>query len=80
MNQPVEPLEVGQLVEAYVEDERSLAAKYDNRSLLDEGGIAELHRLAARIYARGHFDGSCVANDRHNRRRQRELDNAKEKS
>ncbi|NIL77638.1 hypothetical protein [Rhodococcus sp. B10] len=79
MSLPVEPNEVVQLVEEYVDNERRSADKFDNKTALDESGISDLHRLAARIYALGHSDGTCVANERHNRRRSRERKDQEQK-
>lgn len=77
MSLPIEPNEVAALVEEYVDSERRSAAEFDNKAVLDESGISDLHRVAARIYALGHYDGTCVANERHNRRRGREREEAR---
>lgn len=53
----IEPAEVVQLVERYVEHELSDAARFTNSTPLDESGIFGLHRLAAQIYAAGWRDG-----------------------
>lgn len=51
-------------VEIYIEYELSHADKYENRTLLDESGISNLHRLASDIYGLGFRDGEQVAHIR----------------
>lgn len=63
MTLPIEPNEVVHLIEGYVEDERAP---------LDEDAIYRLHAVAAKVYALGFYDGTCVANERNNRRRGRD--------
>lgn len=53
----ISPASVVQAAEDYVESELTDAARYDNRTPLDESGIWSLHRLAAAIYAIGWADG-----------------------
>lgn len=77
MSVPIEPNEVVHLIEEYIDDERRAAEKPETRTPLDEEGIYRLHSVAARVYALGFYDGTCVANERHNRRRQRESEHAR---
>lgn len=76
-SQPPAPVEVTLLVESFVNSEHRDAAKYDNRSLLDQSGVWNLHDLAARIYALGFKDGRTVESVRENGMRQRERDAAR---
>lgn len=71
---PVEPLDVAQSVESYVDGEFRDAAKYSNRELLDESGVYSLHELAARIYQMGFNDGRQVEGWKRNEQRQRVKD------
>lgn len=48
------------VVEQYVDKELADAERYDNRELLDESGIWDLHRIAAAIYSRGWTDGETA--------------------
>ncbi len=66
--------QVAQAVEEYVDSELSDAAKYENRTPLDESGIRSLHRLAARIYQMGYDAGERVESERnrYGARRKRE--------
>lgn len=73
---PVEPQEVAELVERYVETELSNAAKFDNCTPLDESGIYSLHRLGAELYALGHESGERVADARNRGRDNRKRDEA----
>lgn len=58
MSEPfVEPVSVVQIVEHFVDREHDHAAKYENKSPLDESGVYDLHSLAARIYAEGYREG-----------------------
>lgn len=77
MNVPIEPNEVVHLIEEYIDDERRAAEKSETRTPLDEDGIYRLHNVAALVYALGFYDGTCVANERHNRRRGRDHENAR---
>lgn len=47
-------------VDQYIYRELSDSLKYQNRSLLDESGIASLHQLVAKVYAQGFHDGCSV--------------------
>lgn len=51
------PVEISNLVNQYVESELADAAKYSNRSPLDESGVYSLHTLAREIYHEGWKDG-----------------------
>lgn len=73
----IEPPEVIQAVEFYIEQELSDAAKYDNRAPFDESGIWSLHQLARDIYARGVDDGTRQEGERQRRQRCREREEAK---
>jgi len=53
----IETPEVARIVEEFISTEHRDAARYDNRSVLDESGEWDLHRLAARIYELGYKDG-----------------------
>lgn len=72
MSVPIEPNDVVRLIEEYIDDERRAAEKSETRTPLDEEGIYRLHSVAARVYALGFYDGTCAANERHNRRRGRD--------
>ncbi|ORI13454.1 hypothetical protein [Rhodococcus sp. 1168] len=72
MTLPIEPNDVVRLIEEYIEDEHVSAEKWENRTPLDEAGISHLHSVAAEVYALGFHGGTCVANERNNRRRDRE--------
>lgn len=76
-SQPPAPLEVTVLVESFVSSEHHDAAKFDNRSLLDQSGVWNLHDLAARIYALGFKDGRTAESVRESGVRQRERDAAR---
>lgn len=76
MTLPIEPNEVVHLIEEFIDDERRAAEKSEHRTVLDEEGIQRLHSVAAKVYALGFYDGTCVANERHNRRRGRDRENA----
>lgn len=58
------PQNVVQEVEDYIDKELSDRDKYENRTPLDESGIWSLHRLAARIYARGFGEGERIEAER----------------
>lgn len=62
-------------VEQYVTKELSDAAKYDNRTPLDDSGVWSLHQLAAQIYARGWADGEFAEAERGRGERRREREN-----
>lgn len=68
---------VVQQVEEYIYSELSDAAKYENRTPLDESGIWSLHALAARIYQLGFDDGERIESERARAERLRERDRAK---
>jgi hypothetical protein len=78
--EPVEPLEVAERVERYVDRELTDARKYDNRAPLDDSGVWSLHRLAAEIYALGFDAGEMVAGIRHRGERQRAEERSDDKS
>lgn len=82
MSVPIEPNDVVHLIEEYIDDERRAAErraaeKSEIRTPLGEDGIYRLHSVAARVYALGFYDGTCVANERQNRRRGRDHENAR---
>lgn len=79
-DRPVEPLSVAQIVEQYVTDQYSDAAKYSNRKLLDESGVYDLHTLSAKIYALGFNEGRAVEDRRQSEQRFRDRDSGKEKA
>lgn len=58
------PADMVREVESYVTDELAAAEQYDNRNPLDESGVWSLHRMVARVYARGFNDGSIVEAER----------------
>lgn len=60
----IEPAAVITAVEDYVRRELDDAARYDNRTPLDETGIYDLHLLAARVYALGYSDGEVAESGR----------------
>ncbi len=72
-----EPFEVTMLVETFVNDEHRNAQRFDNRTLLDQSGVYDLHTLAAKIYALGFKDGRVAESVRENGVRQRERDAAR---
>ena len=74
---PVEPFAITQLVDMFVDEELRDAAKYSNRSPLDDSGVYALHDLAARIYAIGFNEGCASEGWRQNSRRQRARDAAR---
>lgn len=59
----VVPCGLAELVERYVDKALANAREYENSSPLDESGVFELHRLAAKIYTAG-FGGDIYANER----------------
>lgn len=67
----IEPREVVDQVEAYVDSALDSAKKYTNSQPLDESGIFSLHRLAAQIYALGFRDGELAESLKQNNRRRR---------
>lgn len=77
---PVEPLEIAQEVERYVDSEIRDAKKYSNRELFDESGVYSLHELAARIYQSGFNDGRAVEGWKRNEQRQRTKDIERERA
>lgn len=58
--QRVEPAEVIDLVEDYVRRALNSAEQYSNSQPLDESGVYDLHRLAARVYAMGWAAGETA--------------------
>ena len=70
-DRPVEPIDVAQAVERYVDAEHADALKYSNREVLDESGVYDLHSLAARIYQIGFNDGRAVEGTKRNGARTR---------
>jgi hypothetical protein len=71
---PVEPFAIARLVESYVDDETRSAAKYTNRSPLDDSGVYSLHVIAARIFALGFHEGVQAEGWRQQSMRSRERD------
>lgn len=53
----IEPREVVELVDSYVDSALNANAKFTNSQPLDESGVYDLHRLAAHIYALGYSAG-----------------------
>lgn len=53
----IEPREVVELVDSYVDKALRDCEKYTNSEPLDESGVYDLHRLAASIYALGYSAG-----------------------
>lgn len=72
----VVPREVVEAVEWYVGKALASAREYENSSPLDESGVWDLHRLAAKIYAAGFDDGDRVAEVRARGREAREASRA----
>src|SRR5450631_2553861 len=70
----VEPKEIVDLVERFVNDEHDDDRKYTNRTPLDESGVWTLHQLAAEIYALGFDDCSRTEEARQRGRRGRKTD------
>lgn len=73
----IEPTEVIQLVEHYVDRELRDAEQYTNRTPLDESGVWSLHQLARDVYARGVQDGVRQEGERARRDRVRETEKRK---
>ena len=69
----VEPKEIADLVEFFINDEHGNAAKYTNRTPLDESGAWSLHQLAGKIYAAGFEEGERAEGARWQGSRQRRL-------
>lgn len=67
----IEPREVAEAVERYVERELADARKYDNRTPLDDEGVWSLHQLAAKVFALGFEAGEQVGEIRARGQRQR---------
>lgn len=61
MAYPIEPADVVQRVDRFVDKAHADAAKYDNVELLDEGQAFSLHLLAAEIYALAWNDATHAA-------------------
>ena len=76
-NYPIEPAEIVQLVEDFVEREHHDNTKYDNRTPLDDSGVFSLHRLAAEVYAAGYHDGEQAERARRHGERRREREQAR---
>jgi hypothetical protein len=70
----VEPREVAEAVERYADRELADARKYDNRQPLDDSGVWDLHRLAAKVFALGFEAGEHVAEVRARGQRERDRD------
>ncbi|MCI2958224.1 hypothetical protein MN032_10995 [Agromyces atrinae] len=70
-DQPVEPSDVAQVVEGYVDRQHSQAAKYSNAPLLGPSGVYELHTLAAQIYQLGFNEGARAERFRNDGERRR---------
>ncbi|WP_087483547.1 hypothetical protein [Brachybacterium massiliense] len=70
------PADVAQAVNDHIENELRQITQYDNREALDESGIGDLHRMAARIYALGYGAGrryqAALAEGERRRERERE--------
>lgn len=60
MTRPVEPQEVVNLVEQFVDKTLRDAAEYINNEPLDESNVYSLHLLASEIYALGFNDGAMA--------------------
>lgn len=67
----VEPRDVIDMVERYVDKSLRDAQKYSNSQPLDDLGVFNLHRLAAEIYAVGFKDGEIAESVRQNSARTR---------
>ena len=72
--QRVEPHAVVLLVEQFVTSALNDAEAYENREVLDDSGVYDLHMLAAKIYALGWNDGEMSATQRDQSARARERD------
>lgn len=70
----VEPRDVVDMVERYVDKAHRDAAKYSNSELLDDSGVWSLHKLAAEIYAAGYRDGETAESVKQNSARLRKKD------
>jgi hypothetical protein len=72
----IETPEVAKAVEEFIASEHRDAARFDNKSVLDESGEWDLHRLAARLYEIGYRDGRFAGEEieRARRMRRRETD------
>ena len=64
MSYPIEPVQVVDLVERYVAEQRLDVEKFENRSLLDDSGVFSLHLLAAEVYALAWDDATRAAEAR----------------
>lgn len=65
------PADQVRAVDDFVDGEFSAADKYDNKTVLDDSGIYDLHTLAAAIYAAGWRDGDNAATTRASGERRR---------
>lgn len=70
----IEPADVVRMIDQYVEEEYTQAGTYDNKGVLDEDGIYNLHTLAAEIFALGYEAGRASEAIRNQAKRQRERD------
>lgn len=71
MPRSIEPAEIVQLIEDYVDEQYRGAEKYSSVELLDESGVYALHTLAAKIYELGFMEGcqaQSIADERAARR------------
>lgn len=68
----IETPAVVQLIEEYIRCELRDATQFTNRTPLDESGIYDLHRVAARVYAAGWRDGERAAMERAHAQAQRD--------
>lgn len=57
------PTYVIQEVNEYLRSERAAVEQYDNRELLDDSGMWNLHALARMIYAHGWTEGHLAATE-----------------
>ena len=73
----IEPNNVVNMVELYVDGELADAKKFENREPLDESGIYSLHILAADIYEAGFRDGRASEGERARREANRRVTAAK---
>ncbi len=72
------PLHLADLIEGFVESEHRNAERYDNKQVLDEGGVYSLYRLAATVYAAGFNDGNALALRQQSSARMRERERNRE--
>jgi hypothetical protein len=72
----VTTVEITQMVDDFIDREHCDAAKYTNRTPLDDSGAFSLHQLAADIYALGFSEGQRVEMFRKMQEHQRAKDRA----